>query len=245
MRFVSILRERQNDPRGRRPPLAVCLGDSVTHGCFECVESPGDRLDTVYEPESGYAAKLQALLRERYPAAAPTVLNAGVGGDNAPGGLRRLERDALSFSPDLLIVCYGLNDCTFPDREAGLRQYARALREIFALANKSGAECLLLTPNTLCRYVDDRLRGKFAEYARTACSLQEEGVLDRYVETAKGVAREAGVSVADAYSVWLYMHKDGRDTTALLANHINHPTRDMHALFARLLLEAIFPHARP
>ena len=35
------------------------------------------------------------------------------------------------------------------------------------------------------------------------------------------------------------MERSGVDTTALLANHINHPARDMHALFVHRILEQL------
>ena len=36
------------------------------------------------------------------------------------------------------------------------------------------------------------------------------------------------------------MAQSGMDTTALLANGINHPCREMHGMFAELLYETIF-----
>ena len=36
------------------------------------------------------------------------------------------------------------------------------------------------------------------------------------------------------------MNANGVNTTRLLANYINHPTREMHALFAETLYETIF-----
>ena len=42
------------------------------------------------------------------------------------------------------------------------------------------------------------------------------------------------------FSVMDKLRAAGVDTTALLSNHINHPTREMHDLFAISLLETIF-----
>ena len=47
------------------------------------------------------------------------------------------------------------------------------------------------------------------------------------------------VAVCDVYSKWKEMAKT-KDTTLLLANRINHPTREMHQLFADSLFETIF-----
>ena len=49
---------------------------------------------------------------------------------------------------------------------------------------------------------------------------------------------EMGVPVADAYGVWK-KRSETEDITMLLANRINHPTREMHELFAEKLFETI------
>ncbi len=48
-----------------------------------------------------------------------------------------------------------------------------------------------------------------------------------------------GVKIADAYAEWKRL-AECEDTTALLANGINHPTREMHELFADVIFREIF-----
>ena len=48
-----------------------------------------------------------------------------------------------------------------------------------------------------------------------------------------------GVPVADCYSEWKKLYESGVHTTMLLANRINHPTREMHGLFADMLFKTI------
>ena len=48
-----------------------------------------------------------------------------------------------------------------------------------------------------------------------------------------------GITVCDVYSKWKKL-AETTDTTLLLANRINHPTREMHDLFADSLFETIF-----
>ena len=45
--------------------------------------------------------------------------------------------------------------------------------------------------------------------------------------------------MCDCYADWKRMDAVGIDTTALLSNHINHPTRALHWLFAWRLFETI------
>ena len=46
----------------------------------------------------------------RFPDRKVRFINAGVGGDTAAGGLRRLDRDVFAHKPTVLLVAYGVND---------------------------------------------------------------------------------------------------------------------------------------
>ncbi len=241
MKTTEKIAERCRAARACRPAVIVCLGDSVTHGCFELIDLPDGRFETTYRPHEGYAARLQRRLNILYPAAAPCVLDAGISGDSAAGGLERLERDALSVNPDLVIVNFGLNDACGEDPDKSLAAYAENMRGIFRGVLASGAECMLLTPNRMCAYVPafvkrDDLRG----IARRCAEIQNGGLLTRFVDAARAAANELGVPVADAYARWQAMDRCGVDTTALLANGINHPTAEMHELFVEAVLERLF-----
>ena len=54
------------------------------------------------------------------------------------------------------------------------------------------------------------------------------------------MAAARGIPVCDCYAEWKRMAAEGQDTTAMLCNHINHPTREMHKLFADMLFETVF-----
>ena len=64
-----------------------------------------------------------------FPIVTVNIIGAGISGDNAPGGLARVERDILRHEPDLTVVCYGLNDCSRD--EDSVHRYVSALGEIF------------------------------------------------------------------------------------------------------------------
>ena len=93
----------------------------------------------------------------------------------------------------------------------------------------------------MCSYVDIRIDDDLCrKVAEDVTHVQNEGVLDAYFAAARRVALEEGAKVADGYAAWKAMADAGVDTTYLLANHINHPTRAMHWLFAWKLVETIF-----
>ena len=58
-----------------------------------------------------------------------------------------------------------------------------------------------------------------------------------YMEAVKDICYKNNVVVCDCYSKWKVMKEIGIDTTELLANKINHPTREMNWLFAIMLVD--------
>ena len=216
-----------NGLRREGPVTVVAFGDSVTHGAL--AEGEMD-YDTVYWN------RFRLMIQERYPYMPVNVINAGIGGDAAPYALDRMESQVLCHRPDLVIVCFGLNDVNLPKED-----YLAALREIFRRLREAGVEAVFLTPNMLNTTVAEGTPARYLDYAAVTARYQTEGRMDEYMEGAVAVAREAGVPVADAYAKWKKMDEEGVDTTLLLANRINHPTREMHALFAECLMETVFP----
>lgn len=206
------------------------FGDSVTHGYFESFNGMHGTTD--------YDAVYHTLLRRRlaalYPDAKVTVINAGVGGDNAQKGLARLEADVIEKSPDAAVVCFGLNDIN-----NALDGYTSALGEIFDRLQAADIEVIFMTPNMLNTYVDDSLTGGLREYAHKTAQYQTGGRMDTFMEAAVQTAQAHGAAVCDCYSEWKRRYEAGMDTTALLANKINHPAREMHGLFAEKLLKII------
>ena len=209
------------------PITIVALGDSVTHGSVGF----GDEMDydTVYW--NRLRKKLQAV-NEFVPV---NMINAGIGGDTATQCLKRLDSQVLAYHPDLVIVCYGLNDVNHP-----LESYRESLRTIFARCQAAGCEVVFLTPNMLNTYVVEDVEERYREYSATTAAWQNEGRMDAFMDAAREVAAEAGVAVCDCYAIWKEISRT-QDTTRLLANRINHPTREMHALFADELYRMLLP----
>ena len=63
-------------------------------------------------------------------------------------------------------------------------------------------------------------------------------VVDELKEPVR-LAQDMEISICDCYSMWKELSTK-TDTTLLLANRINHPTREMNWLFAYSLVETIF-----
>ena len=99
------------------PITVVALGDSVTHGAVASGE---------VDYETVYWNRLRRKIQALNPDVPVNVINAGIGGTTAQRSVARLDSQVLNHRPDLVIVCFGLNDVNGP-----LEDYLEALRTIF------------------------------------------------------------------------------------------------------------------
>ncbi len=212
------------------PITIVALGDSITHGAVACGEI---NYETVYW--NRLKQKINAL-RNYVPI---NVINAGIGGVTAYDSLLRISSQVLAHNPDLIIVCFGLNDIN-----GELDLFLTSLEEIFTRCIQSGAETIYMSPNMLNTYVSDDTSSELVEYAKLTAEYQNNGKMDRYITEAIKLAEKCGVTVCDCYSKWKELSKT-QDITMLLANRINHPTKAMHKLFADSLFDVIFGDEKP
>lgn len=163
-------------------------------------------------------------------------MNYGVSGDTAEMGLERVE-EMLSHRPDLAVVCFGLNDSAAG--MSGLAGYRTALRAIFEKLR--GLDILFMTPNRMAdRVYEFPADAGMRRIMEEVSGLQKDGVMDAYMDCARSLCAQENVPVCDCYALWSALQKNGVDTAGLLANQINHPTKEMHWAFAFKLCEAFF-----
>ncbi len=132
--------------------------------------------------------------------------------------MRDSKRTVLSHDPDLVIVCFGLNDVN-----GQLENFLLALEEIFRKCVTRNIETIYMTPNMLNTYVrEGEVAERHLKYAAKIAEAQNSGRMDMFMEKSTELARHMGVTVCDCYSRWKELSLT-RDTTLLLANRINHP----------------------
>lgn len=240
MKFIEVLNRKTKDNPGVRTPIIAFLGDSVTQGCFEVFEQ-SEKMKVIFDSGAGYAEKVKEILAFLYPQSPVSIMNAGVNGSTAVEGYERLKRDVLCVKPDLLVVCFGLNDSN-GDAE-GISEYKNALKNIFKEAKKAEIETIFMTPNMLNTDSSCVSKGELLEsLAEIFANRQKNGVFDAYINAAKEACMEENVTVCDCYALWKKMYECGVDTTSLLSNGLNHPVREMHYLFALQLVNTIIMH---
>ena len=235
MRIIDAINKKKKDSPNARTPIIACLGDSITQGCFELCYKDGD-IQSTYDSCEGYPEKLKRILALLYPDVPVSIINAGIEGTTAELGYKILERDILPLKPDLLIVCYGLNDNG--QEEKGLLSYKKNLKQIFILAHQFDIEVIFMTPNMMNTDSSNAPKG-LEDWAEVFARRQNEGIFDAYMKMAKEACREENVRICDCYAIWKRMYECGVDTTRLLANGMNHPVREMHELFAWQIVHII------
>ncbi len=207
------------------PINIVAFGDSVTHGAFGAGE---------IDYEAVYWNQLRRKINELRDYIPVNVINAGIGGIDARGSVKRIESQVLKHQPDLIIVCFGLNDVN-----GSLEAYLDSLKTIFEKCS-AVTEVVFMTPNMLnTRVIEEEVEEKYRAYAAKTAEMQTNGRMDLYMESAVALAESMGVKVCNCYARWKEMSKT-QDITLLLDNRINHPTREMHQLFADMLFETVF-----
>jgi len=136
---------------GKREPLVIFLGDSLTAG----QGLPAD---------SAFPALVAAMSREK--GRPLSFVNAGVSGDTTSGGLERLGW-LLEQKPDLLVVGLGVNDAF---RGQPVDRIEANLRAIVVRAKSAGARVLLLGMRVPTNYGPDYTEAFATVYPRVAKS---------------------------------------------------------------------------
>ncbi len=214
----------------------VFFGDSITEGCFELsFHNAEGATDIIRDKKSVYHNVLKERIEKEHPGLDIEYVNAGISGNSSADAIKRMERDVISQKPDAAVVCFGLNDVA--DMSADV--YASNMEYIFRVLREHGIQVIYMTPNMYNTYVHGDVLPNHADMAAVLAGIQNENRPDLYYAEAKKRAEKYGCAVADAYRVWKKLSEYGVDTTELLSNRLNHPTRAMHRLFADLLYDEV------
>lgn len=207
------------------PINIVVFGDSVSHGA----------VNGYIDYENVYWNLLKKRLNQFRDYIPVNMINASIGGTTAKEAVSRMDKQVLTHCPDLIIVCFGLNDVN-----GTLEDYLDSLRQIFSKCKLTDCDVIFMTPNMLNTYVAEDAPIEYKEYAAKTAEMQNNGRMDQYIYSAVELAQQMDVTVCDCYSKWKKL-AETEDITMLLANRINHPTSEMHQLFADELYKLIMP----
>lgn len=201
--YLETMMPLQNTRRkleAGEPLRLVALGDSLTQG---------------WMVRKGYVDFLGEMIARRYPKCDITIVNRGIPGDTAEGGLYRLREHVLDADPDLVLVQFGLNDAytgVSPDR---FKNTVKAI--IDQIRADTDAEILLLTSVPIMHASED---------------LVAEAFYDRI----EALAREEGLPVARVHAHWKKKVSAGIFFASLVQGDGVHPNIEGH----RIMAEAVF-----
>lgn len=182
------------------PERIVCIGDSIS---------------------DGFTYQLMALhALEKAGKPTPTVINAGVSGDQAGGVLARLDRDVLPHKPALVTLMIGVNDSGYA---ASVESYESNVRGIVTRLRDKGVPVLIMTTTV------------FGENQ----SPERHERLARLNDILRRLAKEFGCKVAEVNRSMAQAVANGEKPLEPDGVHINFAG---NRLIARVLLDALgFP----
>jgi lysophospholipase L1-like esterase len=148
-----------------RPVVIVAFGSSSTQGYGSSA------------PEFSYPSRLAAQLRRQYPSADITVVNRGVGGEDAPEMMRRLQ-SVIDLHPDLVIWQVGTNAVL---RNLDPDETARMVEDGISLIQAAGSDVVLVDPQYSPRVTEhSESAGRMVRLLGKVAQLRHIGIFPRF-----------------------------------------------------------------
>ncbi len=180
----------------------VALGDSLTYG---------------WMVKKGYLAFFEELISIRYPESIIEIVNRGVPGDTAKGGLLRLSGHVISSKPDLVLVQFALNDA-FTGHP--VNQFKKNISSIITeIKANTSADILLLTSSAL--------EGAYRDIA------------GKYYSALTDIATDKGIPIALTHKYWEEKIAQGTRFETLVQNDGAHPSEEGYRLMAEAIVNCL------
>jgi lysophospholipase L1-like esterase len=148
-----------------RPVVIVAFGSSSTQGYGSSA------------PEFAYPNRLATQLRRQYPSADISVVNRGVGGEDAPEMMKRLQ-SVIDLHPDLVIWQVGTNAVL---RNLDPDETARMVEDGVALIQAAGSDVVLVDPQYSPRVTEHpESANKMVRLLGRVAHLRHIGIFPRF-----------------------------------------------------------------
>lgn len=149
-----------------QPVVIVAFGSSSTQGYGSSA------------PEFTYPNRLAAQLKRQYPGADISVINAGVGGEDAPEMMKRLQTAVIDVHPDFVIWQVGTNAVL---RNLDPAATANLVEEGVARIQASGSDVVLVDPQYSPRvYERGASASKMVRMLSRVASMRHVGIFPRF-----------------------------------------------------------------
>jgi lysophospholipase L1-like esterase len=129
------------------------------------------------------------------------IVQFGWSGERASGFLARMDNDLMPFKPDIVTLCYGMNDGSYqPYTDAIGQGYEKPLVEIVKKLKTAGVQVIVGSPGA----VDDFFFGREGDGKQvTARSKMYNPTLAKLRDIAKKTADDAGMPFANVHDAML------------------------------------------
>jgi lysophospholipase L1-like esterase len=165
VRTMGTLPHVANKLISGRPVVIVAFGSSSTQGYGSSA------------PEFTYPSRLAAQLRRQYPSADITVVNRGVGGEDAPEMMKRLQ-SVIDLHPDLVIWQVGTNAVL---RNLDPDETARMVEDGISLIQAAGSDVVLVDPQYSPRVTEhSETAGRMVRLLGKVAQLRHIGIFPRF-----------------------------------------------------------------
>ena len=180
----------------------IAIGDSLTQG---------------WMVRKGYLDFLEEMLHQSYSLENLQIINRGIPGDTAEGGLYRLQDDVIDEKPDLTLIQFALNDAFlgYP-----VIKYKNNLRAIIEKIKNDTESCIMLITSVSLEGEDDYL-------AENYYSVMEE------------LAVKYRTSIARVHSYWKNKIAAGVNRGSLVQSDRVHPNVKGYQLMAEAIMEVL------
>ncbi|WP_234682137.1 SGNH/GDSL hydrolase family protein [Bradyrhizobium monzae] len=150
-----------------QPVVIVAFGSSSTAGYGAS------------SPDFNYPNRLAAQLHRQYPTANITVINAGIGGEDAPEMMKRLQKEVIDVHPDLVIWQVGTN-AVLRDLDPG--DTARMVEDGVTRIQAAGdADVVLVDPQYSPRVTErPESASKMVKLLGKVAALRHVGIFPRF-----------------------------------------------------------------
>lgn len=185
--------------------VVVALGSSSTEGAMAS------------DPAHSYPAELQAALERALPRMHIAVLNRGIGGQDAPEELARLQADAIAVRPQLVVWQVGANGAL---RNADPAEFRRMVTQGVTRLQEAGIDVILMDN----------------QHSPKVDAAPEHGVLDAVLAH---VAEATGTGLFSRASLMTAWDREGTPALGFIAADGLHHNDRGYACVARALADAI------
>lgn len=176
----------------------LAFGDSLTMGEVTSPGRSGTISKLIVLPDFAYPAQLLELLKAAYPVEADAfqVFNAGLSGEFAQDGVKRLPGVLEQTRPEVVLLLEGVNDVAV-FREGGLLSAALAVMAMVETAKAHGAEVILATVPPShdggSRSVPATLLAQYNDLLHQVAAIEEVSEVDLFNGLAVDASRYIGI----------------------------------------------------